>query len=177
MNFVKFISIYYFLTFSVSSHSGMFEFLNKNKYILSPEINGIIYDNNQASSNVNVYLEVGYDGKYYKYQTKTDIEGSFHFNPVVHSQWFKPNPLNQNYVGINLFAEYNREIKKLWESTRSNLFLPNHIPDNLKFLKCNISNPEREFNFSNEKPGAVDYFVHSVCDLQGFRNNEIREKD
>lgn len=65
---------------------SIFDLFQKNEYILSPEISGHLNQDGKILANKDVYLEGSFLKHRYDDKTKTDLNGYFHFEPIIHSQ-------------------------------------------------------------------------------------------
>ncbi|RAH18226.1 hypothetical protein DOT36_20335, partial [Vibrio vulnificus] len=74
---------------SINNMINILGFLKKNDYILSPEISGHLTQDGKILANKEIYLEGSFLKHRYEDKTKTDLNGYFHFEPMIHSQWLK----------------------------------------------------------------------------------------
>ncbi|WP_319023984.1 DUF6795 domain-containing protein, partial [Vibrio navarrensis] len=70
---------------------------------------------------------------YYDRTTATDNNGYFHFDEIIHRQWFKPSSINTNLIGIEINANFNGNKVLLW-SSHTGLDLHDYVLDNLNNL-------------------------------------------
>ncbi|EIZ1173254.1 hypothetical protein MOV00_003408 [Vibrio vulnificus] len=179
MNTTQLMAALLFISFPLTSQGNMlsiFDFFKKNEYVLSPEISGHLTQDGQAFANKDVYLEGGFLEHRYNDKTQTDMNGYFHFEPMVHSQWLKKSPLNQaySYFGIYLLVEEKKIY--IWRSQLSYDKPYEFIANNLGNFKCNLNSPVYEYYFKNPVvPNGVDLMLLSRCDIGGYkyRNKSI----
>ncbi|EHA1126764.1 hypothetical protein FG475_16740 [Vibrio navarrensis] len=181
MNITKLIVTLFLVLFSSVSQGTMlniFDLFKKNEYVLSPEISGHLTQDGQALANREVYLEGGFLEHRYNDKTQTDLNGYFHFEPMIHSQWLKKTPLNQaySYIGIYIFIE--KEKIYLWESLFGYDQPFDFIKKNLKNLNCNLSTSEYLYYFENTiVPNGVDFMLLSRCEVKGYKRREKKQED
>ncbi|HAS8227575.1 TPA: hypothetical protein I7684_18535 [Vibrio vulnificus] len=161
---------------SLGNMLNIFEFLKKNEYILSPEISAYLTQDGQALAYRDVYLEGGFLEHRYNDKTQTDLNGYFHFEPMVHSQWLKKSPLNQAYSYIGIYIIIEKEKIYLWGSLFGYNQPFDFIVNNLKNLNCDLSASEYLYYFKNTiVPNGVDLMLLSRCEIKGYKRREKYE--
>ncbi|MCA3928331.1 DUF6795 domain-containing protein [Vibrio vulnificus] len=179
MNTTQLMAALLFISFPLTSQGNMlsiFDFFKKNEYVLSPEISGHLTQDGQAFANKDVYLEGGFLDHRYNDKTQTDMNGYFHFEPMVHSQWLKKSPLNQAYSYFGIYLVNEEERIYLWHSILDYDEPLDLIVDNLKNTKCEINSIEYQYHFKKPVvPNGVDLMLLSRCDIGGYkyRNKSI----
>ncbi|HAS6216209.1 TPA: hypothetical protein I7172_14940 [Vibrio vulnificus] len=155
---------------------NLFELLKMNKYVLSPEISGHLTLDGKILANKEIYLECGFLKYRYNDETKTDLNGYFHFDPMIHSQWVKKSPLNQSYSYIGIYIIIEKEKIYLWESLFGYNQPFDFIVNNLKNLNCDLSTSEYLYYFKNTiVPNGVDLMLLSRCEIKGYKRREKYE--
>ncbi|EKO3565478.1 DUF6795 domain-containing protein [Vibrio metschnikovii] len=178
MKLIKLIAVLLLVSFPLASQGNMFNFLKKNNYIISPEISGHLTQDGQVLAGMDVYLEGGFLKNRYHDNAKTDLNGRFYFEPIVHSQWLKKNPLNQAYSYIGIYIIVEREKVYLWESLFSYDEPYDIIINNLTNLNCNVNSTEYKYYFKNPVvPDGVDMMLLSRCEVKGYKSREKNQED
>ncbi|EJC6745947.1 hypothetical protein QRC94_003644 [Vibrio vulnificus] len=181
MNTTQLMAALLFISFPLTSQGNMlsiFDFFKKNEYVLSPEISGHLTQDGQAFSHRDVYLEGGFLKHRYNDKTQTDLNGYFHFEPMVHAQWLKKSPLNQAYSYIGIYILIENEKTYLWESILGYEQPFNFIKNNLNNLNCNISTPDYLYYFKNPVvPNGVDLMLLSRCEIKGYKRREKNQEE
>ncbi|EPR4994734.1 DUF6795 domain-containing protein [Vibrio navarrensis] len=176
MNITKLIVTLFLVLFSSVSQGTMlniFDLFKKNEYVLSPEISGHLTQDGQALANREVYLEGGFLEHRYNHKTQTDLQGYFHFEPMIHAQWLKKSPLNQAYSYFGIYLVNGEERIYLWHSILDYDEPLDLIVDNLKNTKCEINSIEYQYYFKNPVvPHGADLMVLSRCGIKGYRHRE-----
>ncbi|MCF8780725.1 hypothetical protein LZU85_18075 [Vibrio sp. IRLE0018] len=173
MKITKIILTLLLVSFPLTSQGNMlsiFDLFKKNEYVLSPEVSGHLTQDGQAFANRDVYLEGSFLKHRYNDKTKTNLNGYFHFNPMIHAQWLKKSPLNQaySYFGIYLLVEEKKIY--IWHSQLSYDKPYDFITNNLGNFKCNLNSPVYEYYFKNPvAPNGVDAMPLSRCDIGGYK--------
>ncbi|HAS6358339.1 TPA: hypothetical protein RQL23_003703 [Vibrio vulnificus] len=179
MKITKIILTLLLVSFPIVSKGNMlsiFDFFKKNEYVLSPEISGHLTQDGQAFANRDVYLEGAFLKHRYNDKTKTDLNGYFHFNPMIHAQWLKKSPLNQSYSYIGIYIIIEKEKIYLWESLFGYNQPFDFIVNNLKNLNCDHSTSEYLYYFKNTiVPNGVDLMLLSRCEIKGYKRREKYE--
>ncbi len=88
------------------SYSDVFNYFKPYKLVVSPPISGTVLKYGEPIDNIEVTLLAGFS-QYYERTTMTDKDGRFHFEPIIHRQWFKPLSINTNLIGIQITANIN----------------------------------------------------------------------
>ncbi|MCG3723785.1 DUF6795 domain-containing protein [Vibrio cincinnatiensis] len=181
MNITKLILTLFLVLFSSVSQGTMlniFDLFKKNEYVLSPEISGHLTLDGQALANRDVYLEGGFLKHRYNHKTQTDLQGYFHFEPMIHAQWLKKSPLNQAYSYFGIYLVNNEERIYLWHSILDYDEPLDLIVDNLKNTKCEINSIEYQYYFKNPVvPHGADLMVLSRCGIKGYKRREKNQED
>ncbi|QNE02289.1 hypothetical protein H6S61_08055 [Vibrio vulnificus] len=181
MNTTQLMAALLFISFPLTSQGNMlsiFDFFKKNEYVLSPEISGHLTQDGQAFANKDVYLEGGFLEHRYNDKTQTDMNGYFHFEPMVHSQWLKKSPLNQAYSYFGIYLVNEEERIYLWHSILDYDEPLDLIVDNLKNTKCEINSIEYQYYFKNPVvPHGVDVMVLSRCEIKRYKRREKNQED
>ncbi|EJK2115934.1 hypothetical protein BOO31_18940 [Vibrio navarrensis] len=176
MNITRLIVTLFLVLFSSISQGTMlniFDLFKKNEYVLSPEISGHLTQDGQALANREVYLEGGFLEHRYNDKTQTDLNGYFHFDPMIHAQWLKKSPLNQAYSYFGIYSIVEEEKIYIWRSQLSYDKPYDFIINNLSDFKCNLNSPVYEYYFKNPVvPNGVDLMLISRCKIKGYRHRE-----
>ncbi|WP_229601070.1 DUF4198 domain-containing protein [Vibrio cincinnatiensis] len=163
-----------FSLFPLQSYSNMFNFFKPYKIMVSPSISGVVLKQGEPVANMEISLLAGLND-YYDRSTATDNNGYFHFDEIIHRQWFKPSSINTNLIGIEINANFNGNRLLLW-SSHTGLDLHDYVLDNLNNLECDIDEMAFEYHFKNRVvPKGRSHTVFGVCRLKGYEEKVLRE--
>lgn len=171
---IKYIFLFFVLLFFSMVNSEMLDFLKPNKIMVSPPVSGVVLKGGEPVENIELSLLAGFN-KYYHRVTRTNEQGRFYFEPINHSQWFKPLSINTNLIGIQIVASFNNHEVLLW-SSHTGLKLYDYILDNLDNLECDIDDVPHEYHFKNRVvPSGRSHSVYGICRLRGYEEKITRE--
>ena len=112
--------------------------------------------------------------KRYESETRTSLNGEFHFPASYHFQSFKESSLHQPYSYIGLYVYVKGKKQYLFETRFSNVVPFDYIVDNLTRFDADLENDEYNYYFKNSiVKGGVELHVVSRCELQGYLFKEV----
>ncbi|EOA9036061.1 DUF6795 domain-containing protein [Vibrio harveyi] len=160
--------------FFIMSYSDVFNYFKPYKLVVSPPISGTVLKYGEPIDNIEVTLLAGFS-QYYERTTMTDKDGRFHFEPIIHRQWFKPLSINTNLIGIQITANINNNQVLMW-SSHTGLDIHDYVIDNLENLECDLDDSSYEYHFKNRVvPNGREHSVFGICRLRGYDEKIHRE--
>ncbi|WOC25259.1 hypothetical protein LY624_11750 [Pseudoalteromonas sp. N1230-9] len=144
----------------------MFSWFRKKKEVfLCPEVNGIVAENGQPITNLEIIRALTYiDGVERRDTVTTGKYGHFHF-PKKTILTSIPNKLiSEDRVHQKIVIEKDdQSIIGLWGATQLGIDEIPEYTDKLKFLNCELTNPLVRFEFKNNTNEQLNRVATSIC--------------
>ena len=154
--------------FSRSVSADIFGLFSREKFLLSPPVQGELLDSGKAVVGRTVYRELYYDGRHLD-QTETDHQGQFSFPAATirtstPSSMFGNDSLMQHiYVGKPGENEFTLWLAKLfYYGNQDSLTLKNKLSD----LQCDIANNAETYDLPVQENPEQEMVIHTLCRME-----------
>ncbi|PKF81612.1 hypothetical protein CW749_02965 [Vibrio sp. vnigr-6D03] len=147
---------------SIKAEEG--NLIKKNRFELTPEINGKLVSEGSPIAGAVIELAIGAMGDTLVHQSITDQNGNFYFDEVVVNKLNSPGVFDEQLVSVSIDTDIEDKNIKIWRTMTAGYRLKPFMTSNLSNLTCDVNSELKYFIFSID---SNDYEVHSVCELKG----------